>query len=273
MIVSILLVLAFLFFVGSIYGWVLEVFYRRFISSANPDRKWINPGFLNGPYLPLYGFSLCTLFSMAHIRIGFIHNTVAAKLVLFAVMAMVVTAIEFVAGMIFIRRMKIKLWDYENEWGNIKGIICPKYTFYWAVLSAIYYFLIHPKVMGWVTWLIHHLAFSFFMGFFYGIFTLDFWYSMNIMSRIRKFAKDNDIIVKYELLKTAFREKSEEMKERSSFLLAFMTYKSTFTENLRYYIEREKYMFDNNLDKWKGNYDKAKESFKEEYQNLKDKFM
>ena len=27
-------------------------FFRRFFSI----RKWINPGFLNGPYLPMYGF-------------------------------------------------------------------------------------------------------------------------------------------------------------------------------------------------------------------------
>ncbi|MGN0035225.1 MAG: hypothetical protein ACI364_05820 [Coriobacteriales bacterium] len=34
----------------------MELFFRRFISSNNPQRKWINPGFLAGPYLPLYGF-------------------------------------------------------------------------------------------------------------------------------------------------------------------------------------------------------------------------
>ena len=269
MIIDVLLVMAFLFFVGSLSGWILEVFYRRFFSSANPERKWLNPGFLNGPYLPLYGFSLCTLFSMAHIRITFIHNHILSKILLFAVMAVVVTSIEFVAGVIFIRRMKIKLWDYEHEWGNIKGIICPKYTFYWAVLSAIYYFLIHPKILKSVYWLTQHLAFSFFMGFFYGVFALDFWYSMNIMSRIKQFAIDNDIIVRYELLKSAFREKSEEMKEKSSFIFAFMTQKATFTDNLRYYFEKEM----DNLDKLRENYDKAKENIMEEYQNLKDKFL
>lgn len=269
MIVSVLLVLAFLFFVGSLSGWVLEVFYRRFISAANPERKWINPGFLNGPYLPLYGFSLCTLFSMAHIKITFISNGVVAKIVLFTIMAAVVTCIEFIAGEIFIRRMKIKLWDYDNEWGNIKGIICPKYTFYWAVLSAVYYFIIHPKILDSVYWLINHLAFSFFMGFFYGVFALDFWYSMNIMYRIKKFAIDNDIIVRYELLKNSFREKREEMKERSSFILSFVSHKVPFSENLRYYFEKER----GSLEKLRENYDKAKENFKEEYQNLKDKWM
>lgn len=34
-----LLTLSFLFFMGSIAGWVLELFFRRFFSSANPERK------------------------------------------------------------------------------------------------------------------------------------------------------------------------------------------------------------------------------------------
>ncbi|MBR0031622.1 MAG: hypothetical protein IJP61_04990, partial [Treponema sp.] len=50
-----LLVLTFLFFAGSIIGWGIELFWRRFFSKNNPEKKWINPGFLTGPYLPLYG--------------------------------------------------------------------------------------------------------------------------------------------------------------------------------------------------------------------------
>ena len=55
---NIFLSLAFLFFVGSTFGWVLEVFFRRFFSSNNPERKWIDPGFCVGPDLPLYGSGL-----------------------------------------------------------------------------------------------------------------------------------------------------------------------------------------------------------------------
>lgn len=47
---NLFLKLAYLFFIGSVLGWVLELFYRRFISGANPERKWINPGFCVGPY-------------------------------------------------------------------------------------------------------------------------------------------------------------------------------------------------------------------------------
>ena len=56
---GLLLKSAFLFFIGATCGWTAEVLFRRFLSSANPERKWINPGFCVGPYLPLYGVGLC----------------------------------------------------------------------------------------------------------------------------------------------------------------------------------------------------------------------
>ena len=59
---NLFLTLAFLFFIGAITGWVIEVLFRRFLSSANPERKWINPGFCTGPYMTLYGVGLCMLY-------------------------------------------------------------------------------------------------------------------------------------------------------------------------------------------------------------------
>ena len=70
---NLFLKLAYLFFIGSVLGWVLELFYRRFISGANPERKWINPGFCVGPYVPLYGSGLCILYLLA--SFGDAHGT------------------------------------------------------------------------------------------------------------------------------------------------------------------------------------------------------
>ena len=62
---SAFLTVTFLFMIGSMVGWTLELFFRKFISTKNPDRKWINPGFLTGPGLPLYVFGLIGLFVMS----------------------------------------------------------------------------------------------------------------------------------------------------------------------------------------------------------------
>ena len=121
------LIPAFLFFIGSLAGWCIEVLFRRFFSA----KKWINPGFLTGPYLPLYGFSLCILYCMASMEIAIPIETLWLKrLVLFVLMSLCITLVEYAAGLIFIKRMKIKLWDYSDRRGNINGIICPLFSFF-----------------------------------------------------------------------------------------------------------------------------------------------
>ena len=60
---NVALVLAFLFYIGSTFGWLLELFFRKCVA-----KKWINPGFLTGPYLPIYGFALWILFGLSFIQ-------------------------------------------------------------------------------------------------------------------------------------------------------------------------------------------------------------
>lgn len=241
---STLLVLAFLFYVGSMLGWVIEVLFRRFFSANNPDRKWINPGFLIGPYIPLYGFSLVTLFVFSYIPVDFISNPMMQKIVLFVFMALAVTGLEYLAGIIFIKGMNIKLWDYSREWGNIKGIICPKFSAYWMILSAIYYFLIHPRVLNSLYWLAGHLTFSFFIGFFYGVFMIDFAYSMQVLVKIRKFARENQIELRIEEFKDYLIRKNESLKIRVSFMIPIKATNRDFAEDIKEYIaehlEKEK---------------------------------
>ena len=139
---NLFLTLAFLFSVGSIIGWIIELFFRKYFSSSNPNHKWINPGFLRGPYLPLYGFVLCILYFLSKINLNFIPNLTIQHFVLFGIMAIVITFVEYIAGIIFIKGMKVKLWDYSKLKGNIQGIICPQFTFFWFLLSVFYYIFI-----------------------------------------------------------------------------------------------------------------------------------
>ena len=199
---NLFLTIAFLFFIGSMAGWGIEVVFRRFFSSANPERKWINPGFLSGPYLPLYGFSLCVLFLLSLLEQYIpIENTALRKAALFAVMAAAVTLVEYIAGLISIKLLHVKLWDYSKQWGNIQGIICPKFTLGWAILSAVYYFLIHPRIENALVWLSNNLAFSFIIGFFYGVFVIDLVNATALLVKIKRFADEKQIVVKYEQLR------------------------------------------------------------------------
>lgn len=231
------LILAFLFFMGSIIGWGIEVVFRRF-KKENVSRKWVNPGFLVGPYLPLYGFGLCALYLLANLEnTGLIKDvTVGSKLLLFIVMAIVMTLLEYIAGVIFIKGMHVQLWDYSKEKFNFQGIICLKFSIYWAILSAAYYFLVHPHILNALKWLSHNLQFSFFIGVFFGIFAIDVGYSLNIVAKVRAFAKEKKILVKYEELRALIRDNAEQKREKLHWFLRFQS-ATPLREHLAKYAE------------------------------------
>lgn len=180
------------------------------------------------------------LFTLSFINVSFVKEIFIQKALLFVLMAMCITLMEYVAGIIFIKGMKIKLWDYSNCWGNIKGIICPQYSFYWIILSAVYYFFIHPQVLEWLYWFTNHLAFCLVIGFFYGVFTMDVCYTFKLSAKIREFAEERQIEVRYENLKALIQKKNEELKEKRHFLFSFHTGKFNFGDVLREVLNRNK---------------------------------
>lgn len=70
-------------------------------------------------------------------------------------------------------------------------------------------------------WFSNNLSFSFVLGIFFGIIILDFIYSTKLLVKIRKFAKDNELEVKYEELKLEIKERQKKLREKYSFLFAF----------------------------------------------------
>ena len=197
---SIFLTLAYLFFIGSVLGWVIELLFRNLTIKHD---KWINPGFCTGPYLPIYGCGLCVLFLLACLEEkSLIHNAFWNKAALFLTMAAGMTLIEYIAGLFCLKFFKVRLWDYSDMWGNIQGIICPLFSLFWAILGGIYYFVIHPHILEGLEWLSRNLAFSFFIGMFFGIFIVDVAHSGNLVVRVKQFAEENEVIVRFEALKS-----------------------------------------------------------------------
>ncbi len=217
-----LLVLAFIFFIGSTLGWVIELFFRRFFSRKNPERKWINPGFCVGPWLPIYGTAACILFSFAAIGDYFGYGeTLGWQIVLFILMSLTITVVEYFAGIVLLKCFNTRLWDYRKNWGNIHGMICPKFTFFWVLLAAAYYWLIHPYFIGSIYWLSEHLAFSFFIGLFFGFFIIDVVYSTSMLTAMKDFGKENDVIVNHDDVKQEMVVKQAEAGEKTHFFTPY----------------------------------------------------
>ncbi len=227
---SIFLTLAYLFFVGSVLGWCLELLYRNL---TRRGKKIVNPGFCTGPYLPIYGFGLCALYLLASLeQYSLTGSPFWNKVLLFFLMALGMTLIEYIAGLICLKYLKVRLWDYSSLWGNIQGIICPAFSLAWAMLGAVYYFLIHPYILEGLEWLSRNLAFSFVIGMFFGVFLVDVAHSAQLMVRLKAFAEDNDVIVRYEALKSQIREARERSSAKYQFFRPFRT-ERPLTEHLK----------------------------------------
>ena len=236
---KIFLLYLFLFIVGCMLGWVIEVFFRRFFSA----KKWVNPGFMKGPWLPLYGFGMILMFTMCYLCVSFLPNALTfynplgdlfersgvhgpqiADLIPIALMWIGMVLLEFLAGLIFIKGFHVKLWDYTNMKGNIMGIICPVFTLIWGFVAVLYYYAINPFLYRLASYAysymfggngqVAHFGFLFFIGILYGFMIYDFVSSIGLFASISRFAKDSGIIAKAEELKASWNKSSSEIKNK-----------------------------------------------------------
>lgn len=216
---SLFLTLAYLFFIGSVMGWVLELLYRNL---TKPHRKWINPGFCTGPYVPLYGFGLCILYLLASLeRYSVIEDPFWNKVSIIIAMGICMTLIEYIAGICCLKLMKVRLWDYSRQWGNIQGIICPTFSLIWTAIGVVYDFFVHPHILNALQWLAQNLAFSFFIGMFFGVFLIDVAHSAQLVSKLKKFAEENEVVVKYENIKHHIRNAHLQASRKYHFFMPF----------------------------------------------------
>ena len=220
-------IVSFLFCIGSIAGWCIELIFRRFFSSANPERKWINPGFCTGPWVPLYGLGLTAMYLIVSLeKYSVFESLFWTRAALFLAGAAAMTAIEYAAGLMTLKVLHVRLWDYRGQWGNIQGIICPKFSAAWALLVAVYYFAVHPYILGALHWLSVNLAFSFFVGLFFGVFIIDAVHSAQLVAKLKRFAEEYDVVVRWEHLKLRVRAHQDAAHEKAKFFSPFRSERS-----------------------------------------------
>ncbi|MCK5155237.1 MAG: hypothetical protein KAQ69_02315 [Spirochaetales bacterium] len=116
-----------IFIIYSFIGWVIESGYRSVLEKG----RFVNSGFLYGPFIPIYGFS-ATTFLLIELLIG--HLIFPLQILIFTIAA---TVIEYLTSFIFEKYFSMRLWDYSNYPLNINGRVCLLYCGFWGILSAI----------------------------------------------------------------------------------------------------------------------------------------
>ena len=202
-----LVIISTLFVIGSLFGWIIELFFRRLVS----QKKWVNPGFLTGPYLPIYGFGVVVLYAVSNIPLG-IELKAVDIIVRIIIIGFGMTFIEFIAGLIFIKGLKIKLWDYSDRKGNIMGIICPIFSLVWLVVGSLYYFLLNPVLVEGISWISENLIYTFFVGGVVGAMVVDLSYSIHLATKLKQFKEMQEL--RFEEFKKEFKKKVDELKSK-----------------------------------------------------------
>ncbi len=184
----------FIFCLFAFVGWILEFIYR----SIN-TKKIINPGFMSGCVVPLYGFGavileiICNLFDKISLNY---------KIVLIFIISIILLSIlELISGLILLKFFHLKLWDYSNYKLNYKGLICLKFSIFWGLLSLLYYLFIHKYINGLAISFINNTICIFILGIYIGIFLIDLSVSINLLSNLKKYSKSVKQIIDLEKLK------------------------------------------------------------------------
>ena len=201
-----LVIVSTLFVIGSLIGWIIELFFRRFVS----QKKWVNPGFLLGPYLPIYGFGVLVLYSVSNIPLG-ITNEIWDMVIRILIIGIGMTVVEFIAGLIFIKGLKVKLWDYSKRKGNIMGIICPSFSLIWLIVGSLYYFLLNPLLVRGITWISENLIYTYFIGMVMGAMVVDFAYSLHLATKLKEYKEIADL--RFEDFKKELRNRIKQLRK------------------------------------------------------------
>lgn len=126
------------FIIYSFFGWVIESVFKTIL-----EKKWVNSGFLYGPFCPIYGFGAAI---MMLILSPFKNNII----LLFITAFFVLSIWEYIAGWLLEKKFNTKYWDYTDNFMNINGRVCLLNSIFWGVLGVVFTTIIHPFTAGFV---------------------------------------------------------------------------------------------------------------------------
>ena len=101
-----------LFMTYAFLGWLMEV-----TLGLIQSKKFVNRGFLIGPYCPIYGFGglLITFLLQKYVN---------DPIVLFFMALIICGILEYVTSYLMEKIFHARWWDYSNKKYNINGRVC-----------------------------------------------------------------------------------------------------------------------------------------------------
>lgn len=150
----------------SFLGWLCESIY-----CSVPEKRWINRGFLTGPFCPVYGFgALLVLIALTPLLGLFVLPV--ELIVLFFAGAILASALEYLTSVLLEKLFHTSWWDYSNHKYQIHGRVCLINSVLFGLLSVVVLKVVHPVVSMFLLGLSPSVS-SLFAGGFLVFFCLD----------------------------------------------------------------------------------------------------
>lgn len=121
-------------------GWVWESIYESIL-----NKKILNRGFLNGPYIPIYGFGgTAILVFLQRFQAPILSGRTAA---IFLIGAVGASTLEYLTSYVLEKCLNARWWDYSNYPLNVNGRICLIATVFWGVVAVVAIDLLNPWLL------------------------------------------------------------------------------------------------------------------------------
>jgi len=166
----------FLYFTfSSFIGWLLETGWR-----SMRERKFVNSGFLSGPFVPIYGFGALSIAFLARMAAR------ANGFMFWVILVIAPTVLEYVASWLLEKSFGLRLWDYRSEPFNLKGRVCLLFSGFWAVLTVIAISVVEPFLLERITGIVLFTRY-FLTGAFLMYFAMDTVWSVRSLINFKTF--------------------------------------------------------------------------------------
>lgn len=120
----------------SILGWI----YESILCSIKAG-KFINRGFLNGTYCPIYGWGAI----LDILVLGKIENPA----LLFLLGVIVTCTLEYLTSYVMEKMFHARWWDYSYMKFNLNGRVCLVGALIFGMFSVLLILFIHPMIETW----------------------------------------------------------------------------------------------------------------------------
>ncbi|NDL67347.1 putative ABC transporter permease [Anaerotalea alkaliphila] len=130
------------FLVYGVLGWIWESFYVSL-----QQRRWVNRGFLSGPFLPIYAFgATLILWTVQGMLGGREMELPLLALKVYLLGSLVCTGLEYLVSLVLEKFFDARWWDYTHKPFNLHGRVCLVYSLGWGIVALLLWFVVHPLV-------------------------------------------------------------------------------------------------------------------------------